>query len=252
LVNAGERTSALDKFDAAIDLYRRHCAGPRWIDRVAGDRRRALDTTTPRDAARQGGCTTTLYTICQEGDYWVISCSDKTVRLRDAKGLHYLAYLLRNPRVEVPATYLAALNNCSPSGSIEPSNAPDFAIRSDLGDASPHLDARAKADYAGRIKELRAELAEAERFNDIGRAERFRNEMGVVADQLRAATGLGGINRRAASHAERARSTVSKRIRFAIRQLQKSSPALGDHLSKAIRTGYSCIYQPTETINWQF
>jgi hypothetical protein len=63
---------------------------------------------------------------------------------------------------------------------------------------------------------------------------------------------LGRIDRRAASHADRARSTVSKRIRFAIRQIEKSSPALGGHLSKAIRTGYDCIYQPTETIGWHF
>jgi hypothetical protein len=114
------------------------------------------------------------------------------------------------------------------------------------------LDARAKADYSGRIKELRAELAEAERFNDLGRTEHLRAEMETLAAELRAATGPGGIDRRAASHAERARSTVSKRIRFAIRQIQKSSPALGDHLSKAIRTGQHCIYQPTESISWQF
>ena len=126
------------------------------------------------------------------------------------------------------------------------------AIRSDLGDAGPHLDARAKADYSRRIKELHAELAEAERFNDIGRAERNRLEIEVLAAQLKAASGLGGIDRKAASHAERARSAVSKRIRFAIRQIQKSSPALGDHLSRAIRTGYHCIYQPTASINWQF
>jgi tetratricopeptide (TPR) repeat protein len=254
LLSVGENASALEKLDAAIDIYRRHGGGQRWIDRVTDYRRRALDTATRPDAARQdGGTTRTVYTFYQEGDYWVISCSDKTVRLKDAKGLHYLTYLLRHPGVEVPATYLAGFNIYSICGPNEPRNGGDFGgIRYDLGDAGPQLDARAKADYTRRIKELHAELAEAERFNDLGRAERVRREIEALAAELRAATGPGGLDRRAASHAERARSTVSKRIRFAVRQVQKSSPALGDHLSKAIRTGYHCIYQPTESISWQF
>jgi tetratricopeptide (TPR) repeat protein len=254
LLSAGENAGALEKFDAAIDIYRRHGGGQRWIDRVLDSRRRALDTATRPDASRHGdGTTKTLYTFCQEGDYWVISSRDKPVRLRDAKGLHYLAYLLRHPGVEAPATYLAGFNMDAIGAPNEPTNGGDFGgIRYDLGDAGPQLDARAKADYTRRIKELNAELAEAERFNDIGRAERIRSESEALAAELRAATGPGGIDRRAASHAERARSTVSKRIRYAIRQVQKSSPALGDHLSKAIRTGYHCIYQPTESISWQF
>jgi tetratricopeptide (TPR) repeat protein len=254
LVNVGERASALTKFDGAIDIYRRHGAGQRWLDRVANDRRHALDTAMRPDAARQfGGTTRTLYTFCQEGDFWVISCSDQTIRLKDVKGLRYLAYLLRHPGVEIPATLLAALNVYSVCGQNEPTNGGDFGgIRRDLGDAGPQLDARAKAAYATRIKDLGAELAQAERFNDIGRAERARSEIEALEAQLKAATGLGRNDRRTASHTDRARSTVSKRIRFAIRQIEKSSPALGDHLSKAIRTGYNCIYQPTETIGWQF
>jgi tetratricopeptide (TPR) repeat protein len=254
LLGVGENAGALEKLDAAIDIYRRHGGGQRWIDRVTDYRRHALDTATRPDAARQGGSTKTmLYTLCQEGDYWALSCSDKTVRLKDAKGLHHLAYLLRHPGVEVPATYLAGVNSYSIGGPNEPTNGGDFGgVHYDLGDAGPQLDARAKADYTRRIKELQAELTEAERFNDIGRAERVRREIEALAAELRAATGPGGIDRRAASHAERARSTVSKRIRFAIRQVQKSSPALGNHLSKAIRTGYHCIYQPTESISWQF
>jgi hypothetical protein len=221
---------------------------------VTDCRRHALDTATRPDPARQaGGTTRTHYTFCQEGDYWVLSCSDKAVRLKDAKGLHYLAYLLRHPGVAVPATYLAGFNISAIGGPNEPTNGGNFGgIRYDLGDAGPQLDARAKADYARRIKELRAELAEAERFNDLGRAERVRSEIEALAAELRSATGQSGIDRRAASHAERARSTVSKRIRFAIRLVQKSSPALADHLSKAIRTGTHCIYQPTESISWQF
>ena len=33
----------------------------------------------------------------QEGDYWTLGYEGRTVRLRDARGLHYLALLLRSP-----------------------------------------------------------------------------------------------------------------------------------------------------------
>jgi tetratricopeptide (TPR) repeat protein len=255
LLNAGDRAGAVEKFDEAIDLYHRHGAGQIWMDRIATDRGRA----TISGAWRSDPTSTTYLTaekscsLCYEGDYWLISFGDKTVRLRNTKGLHYLAYLVRHPGVEVPATFLAALNVYSACGPTEPTNGGDFGgIRRDLGDAGPQLDARAKGAYARRIKDLGAELAEAERFNDIGRAERARSELEALEAQLKAATGLSRIDRRTASHTDRARSTVSKRIRFAIRKIEKSSPALGDHLSKAIRTGYDCIYQPTETIGWHF
>jgi len=253
LIEAGERVAALEKFDAAIDIYRRHVAGQRWIDRVAEDRRKISDSAMrENDRASEPHTHAARCSFCQEGDYWAISFADKTIRMKDARGFHYLAYLLRRPGVEVSAAYLAASKNHPTYMASTPGDDKHCAIRSDLGDAGPHLDARAKADYSRRIKELHAELAEAERFNDIGRAERNRLEIEVLAAQLKAASGLGGIDRKAASHAERARSAVSKRIRFAIRQIQKSSPALGDHLSRAIRTGYHCIYQPTASINWQF
>jgi hypothetical protein len=73
--------------------------------------------------------------------------------------------------------------------------------------------------YRRRLKELREELEEAERFNDRDRQQGFRAEIEAIATELRAAVDRRGIDRRAASHLERARSSVSKRIRFALKQL---------------------------------
>jgi len=38
LGSAGKGDRATEKLDAAIEIYRRHGAGQRWIDRVAADR----------------------------------------------------------------------------------------------------------------------------------------------------------------------------------------------------------------------
>ena len=43
----------------------------------------------------------------REGDYWTIAYEGQVTRLRDAKGLHYLARLLRQPGGPVPVTELA-------------------------------------------------------------------------------------------------------------------------------------------------
>jgi non-specific serine/threonine protein kinase len=56
--------------------------------------------------------------------------------------------------------------------------------------------------------------------------------------------GLGGRDRRAASHAERARLNVTRAIRAAIASLARANPALGRHLAATIRTGRYCSYTP--------
>ena len=43
---------------------------------------------------------------------------------------------------------------------------------------------------------------------------------------------------------ERARSTVSKRIRDVLRKIQSHHPALGSHLATCIKTGAQCVYVP--------
>jgi hypothetical protein len=79
-------------------------------------------------------------------------------------------------------------------------------------DAGPISDARAKVEYLRRLAELRGEFEEAEQLHDLQRVERLQQERDCIADQLVAAVGLGGRNRKAGSVAERARSAVTKRL----------------------------------------
>jgi len=67
------------------------------------------------------------------------------------------------------------------------------------------------------------------------------------------AVGLGGRDRRAASHAERARLNVTRAIRAAMAGLARANPALGTHLAATIRTGRYCSYtpDPRAPITWQ-
>jgi hypothetical protein len=69
-------------------------------------------------------------------------------------------------------------------------------------------------------------------------------ERDCIADQLAAAIGLGGRNRKAGSQAERARSAVTKRIKDSIDKIAEAMPPLGRHLIGSIKTGYFCSYIP--------
>jgi GAF domain-containing protein len=193
----------------------------------------------------------------KEGDFWTICYHGATVRLKDAKGLEYLAHLLRRPGRELHVTELIALGELRDdcvrdrlrSAALD---APSISISRDLGDAGPVLDAQATAEYKRRLEDLHADLEEAERFNDPGRATKAREEMELIADQLAAAAGLGGRERKASAHAERARLLVTQRIKATIKKVRQANPALGQHLALSVKTGYFCAYNPSpqSCIDW--
>jgi hypothetical protein len=123
-----------------------------------------------------------------------------------------------------------------------------------LEEAGPVLDARAKADYARRLAELRIEFEEAQRFNDAERLSRVRCEIDLLSQHLARAVGLGGRNRRAGSQAERARSAVTKRLKDSIHRIAGAMPLLGRDLSVRVKTGYFCSYNPhpDRPVAWKF
>lgn len=113
-----------------------------------------------------------------------------------------------------------------------------------FGDAGAVLDATAKAQYRRRLEDLQEEIQEAEDFNDLERARRAQEERDALLEQLGAAVGLGGRDRKAASTTERARLSVTKAIRSAVTRIAEADGALGRHLVTTIRTGVYCSYNP--------
>jgi tetratricopeptide (TPR) repeat protein len=185
-------------------------------------------------------------TLRLEGEIWTVTGA-ATVRLKDRKGLQYLATLLERPDVEVHAIDLvngpvdAAARGRSAGGAGAPEG--ELAL-SDGGDAGALLDPEAKAAYRERVAELREDLEEAERFHDVERASRLREELEFVGAELARAVGLGGRDRRASNAAERARVNVTRAIRGAVRAIAEHDARLGHHLERSVRTGVFCAYQP--------
>jgi hypothetical protein len=118
--------------------------------------------------------------------------------------------------------------------------APDTAVA--VATQVPAL--QAKAAYRDRVRELSAELDDAEQSNDLGRVAKARAEMEALTNELTRAVGLGGRDRKAGSQTERARLNITRSVRAVLKRLQSEHPALGDHLDAAIKTGQFCSYSP--------
>ena len=189
----------------------------------------------------------------REGEYWSISFDGETFRLRDSKGLRYLAALLAGPGREIPAFELIMAGVGKADQGATEARAHEPGLRTGgVGDAGQILDDRAKAAYRRRLGELEEELTEADAWSDPERAARARQEIDFLEQELTAAVGLGGRDRRAASDAERARISVTKAIRSAMDRIRKHSKPLADHLASTIRTGSFCSYMPDPrvSISW--
>jgi adenylate cyclase len=227
---AGERT--LRGFLRPVSVVR--AIGLRRRDAVANEPAVAVS----RDQRRE---------FCREGEYWTIRFDDTSFRLRDSKGLRYIARLLGHPEQEFHALDLVQIGRPE-SGDPGLASSADEALSAGLGDSGTVLDASAKSAYRQRLDELRTELSEAESFHDDGRAGRLREEIEFLSQQLAAAVGLGGRDRRAGGASERARVNVTRAIADGVKRIREHSPALARHLDSAIRTGTFCVYRPPDSV----
>jgi tetratricopeptide (TPR) repeat protein len=201
----------------------------------------------------------------KEGEYWTVGYRGKSFSLKDTKGLGYLAHLLRHPAIEFHVLDLVGgiagqrdedetnqLARGLPRGDENLENA-GIHIGS-LGDAGEMLDEQAKAAYRRRLSELREDLEEAKELGNVERAEQAEQEIDALTRELSRAVGLGGRNRKAASASERARQSINKTIKAVLEKIAESDAGLGEILSRCIKTGTFCSYQPEPDfpIAWEF
>ncbi|MET0524781.1 MAG: AAA family ATPase [Nocardioides sp.] len=175
----------------------------------------------------------------RHGDAWDLAYRGRRASVRDSKGMRDLAVLLGRPGEEVHALDLVRLAEGM-------GNAPPVA-EGHLGDV---LDDRARAAYRTRITELDEAIADAEALGHDTTAERAQAERDAIVAELAGAYGLGGRPRRPGDPAERARGSVTWRIRDAIGRVERVHPELGTHLRNAVHTGTYCRYDPEVDPRW--
>lgn len=157
----------------------------------------------------------------------------------DAKGLRDLHTLLSHPGDD-----LSAVTLLDPAGG-------EMVIAARGFGGDPVLDDEAKARYRRRLDRLDEEIDRAAELGDDRRAAEFSRERAALLDELRTAAGLGGRTRRLGDEAERARKTVTARIRDSLRKLAALHPELAAHLRESVTTGAHCSYRPRRPVDWQ-
>jgi tetratricopeptide (TPR) repeat protein len=159
----------------------------------------------------------------------LLTFQGRQVQLPDSKGLGDLAVLIGACGAEVHV--LALVGHELPR----------------MG-ADPVLDQRAKTAFKARLDSLAIQIDDA---GSPGRAEVLRSERDALIRELASAAGLAGRDRRLGDETERARKTVSARVRDALSKIERTYPELAAHLRGALRMGTVCCYAPAKPVVWK-
>jgi tetratricopeptide (TPR) repeat protein len=201
------------------------------------------------------------------GWHWTVGLEGREVRLKETRGLSYVAHLLRHPDVEFHVLDLYGGIVSQHQHEEDESNQALHALPrgnqnlqregthiAGLGDAGAMLDQQAKVAYRRRISELRKALEEAKALGKVECAEKAEQEIGSLTRELSRAVGLGGRTRRAASVSERARQTVTHSIKSALERIVQRDATFGALLVRCIKTGTFCSYLPDSDfpVAWEF
>lgn len=199
-----------------------------WVERIEGLETAAARATEPADATRAsvGPLEPMVFQMTLSGDVWSFARRERSFQLKDNKGLRIIHRLILEPGRDFHVLDLSGASGFIDNGAI-------------VG-----LDAEARRQFKGRLKELEAEMEEAEGNHDMGRVELLRRESDELTRELSRAYGLGGRTRPSGAAAERARVNVQRRVRDAISRIEKQDETLGRYLRWTIKTGAYCRYEP--------
>ena len=166
---------------------------------------------------------------------WELDFAGRHAQIPDARGLRDLAFLLARPGQAVSVLELA----------------------DDVG-AAPSAAAARRRSTSGRGARSATACTSStttrptpKPTGDGERAALAREQRQVLAEAVARDLGLGGRSPAIGDPVERARKTVSTRIRRTIATVGRAHPELGRHLERSIDTGAWCAYRPAEPVDWQ-
>ena len=178
-----------------------------------------------------------------DGDTRTICFGELTVLMGDLKGFRYAERLLADPGREFHVLDLVAVERGTlPTGPTDHHGVD--AVVEGTGAGLPLIDDQARHAYRRRLAEVDDDIEEATRTNDIGRVELAQRDRDYLVAELARAVGLGGRHRSVGGTAERARTSVTRSLRYALGRLAPHHPALAAHLEQSIHTGTYCVYTP--------
>ncbi|MFZ5452469.1 MAG: 7-cyano-7-deazaguanine synthase [Thermodesulfobacteriota bacterium] len=188
----------------------------------------------------------------KKGQFWKIVFEGKEIILKNTKGVRYLALLIKYPDHKFHVTTMIQ----EPKGNeiynvlAEKQLSQEGLSISGIGNAGEILDSKAAGALKKQIKEIEEEIREAQdKYPDT--VEKLRESKEFLEEQLLSGIGLMGRRRKFSDPSEKARISVTNRIREIQEIIKKEHPALGQHLINSIKTGFSCSYTPDKPTPWE-
>lgn len=245
-LRANDAGGARMEWDAALAAYDTFGAAHK-----AAEARRMIDGSAPEETTDKPDRTATA-TFKLEGGIRTVRFSGGTTLMPDLKGLRYIERLLADPGREIHVLDLVAVER----GSLPGGHAVDHdqeTLTKDVGAGLPVIDEAARDAYRRRLVEVDNDIEEATRMNDLGRVELAQRDRDYLIAELTSAVGLGGRTRSVGGSAERARSSVTRSLRYSLKRLAEHQPSLAAHLEHSVHTGTYCVYaaDPIAPIQWE-
>jgi hypothetical protein len=211
------------------------------------------------------------YVFRRDGEIWRIIFEGKSIALRDTKGLQYIALLIYHAREPFHVLDLVMRGDeIAPNRvgrglrnrkhpwpprdvDLEKQYRPkptEVSSSDSQKDADMILDSRALRELKDKLVWLEEELDRAELNKDLDRATRLKEEKEAIVEELNKARGFGGKSREFSDAGEKARKSVQAAISRSLKKIQRENLDLWRYLNSSIKTGYYCVYVPSEDIEW--
>lgn len=197
---------------------------PFW-DYISNSRENQISTLSPLANSKSPS-------FINKGEVWEVSYNGYMVLLKNSKGVNDIFKLLLCPGKEIHCTELAGDGLFQEEG---------IAL----------TDQRSKTEYKSRLRNIQEDIAEAQELCDSEKIARLQQEYDQLIDHLATVMGFSGKPRVSSSTVEKARASVTLRIKSSISKMEKVHPQLAKHFSSTIKTGTFCSYRPEFPINWE-
>lgn len=170
------------------------------------------------------------------GSMWQVTYEGITKHVKNIKGCQYIHLLMQN--IRKPLFVSEIISHVAGNMKLKAT-----------GNAGEILTDQSIEEYRKRYQDLQQSICQAEKTGaDTGK---LKDELMLLAEQVKSATGLGGRKRRGCDDVEKMRIAVCNNINRTIAEITKFNKELGMHLKNSISTGIFVIYYPDREINWE-
>ena len=195
-----------------------------------------------------------------EGAAWKLAFGGDAIQVKDMKGLHYIAALLRSPNQWFPAATLRGtvdspdwikegrVDDSVPGDSDEEPSGHKPSQKSQHSDTL--IDERTRLECAKKLRELKADCDAAVARDDLDAAAEIDARIEKIEQYLGTATGLAGRTREFSDANSKTAQAIARAIRYAIDKIKTENPQLAIHLTSSIELGLKLRYAPEIPVDW--